>query len=52
MKKVPLPLVPETAAPSQGGREPVPAACYDTDAVLALVDLWWLATGCPEAVPS
>lgn len=52
MKKVPLPLVPETAVPSQGGREPVPAACFDTDAVLALVDLWWLATGCPEAVPS
>lgn len=51
MKKVPLPLVPETV-PSQGGREPVPAACFDTDAVLALVDLWWLATGCPEAVPS
>jgi hypothetical protein len=52
MKKVPLSLVPDSAVPSQGGREPVPAACYDTDAVLALVDLWWLATGCPEAVPS
>ena len=42
---------PGTAA-SQGGREEVPAVCYDTDEVLALVDLWWLATGCPQDVPS